>query len=224
LNKTDSVELQKWQDVKNRLGQANIALGPYFSYQLTHTPRRVLFSLSHYKFAAKLIGEGKKVLEVGCSEGLGTVFIAENAKEVVAIDIDMDAIAIADKNFASPKIKFMHQDILEAKIDLFDAIVSYDVLEHIFPENEALFFTALCNNLSSFGICIIGTPNLAADCYSSEISRLGHVNVFDWERLKTTMEQYFHQVFIFSANDEVIHTGFYPMAHYLIAVAVCKKN
>jgi hypothetical protein len=34
------------------------------------------------------------------------------------------------------------------------------------------------------------------------------------------MERHFRTVFIFSMNDEVVHTGFSPMAHYLLAVAV----
>ena len=37
------------------------------------------------------------------------------------------------------------------------------------------------------------------------------------------MSKFFHNVFIFSMNDEVIHTGFYPMAHYLWAIGVGPK-
>jgi hypothetical protein len=37
------------------------------------------------------------------------------------------------------------------------------------------------------------------------------------------MERYFHAVFLFSMNDEVVHTGFAPMAHYLIAVCTGKR-
>jgi hypothetical protein len=37
------------------------------------------------------------------------------------------------------------------------------------------------------------------------------------------MEDYFHNVFVFSMNDEVVHTGYYPMAHYLFAVCAGKK-
>ena len=32
------------------------------------------------------------------------------------------------------------------------------------------------------------------------------------------MTHHFRNVFIFSMNDEVVHTGFYPMAHYLFAL------
>ena len=35
--------------------------------------------------------------------------------------------------------------------------------------------------------------------------------------LKRLMVRYFHDVFIFSMNDEVVHTGYHKMAHYLLA-------
>jgi hypothetical protein len=34
------------------------------------------------------------------------------------------------------------------------------------------------------------------------------------------MTRYFQNVFVFSMNDEVVHTGFSPMAHYLFAMGV----
>ncbi len=216
-------ELDKWKDVREFIGKEKITLGPYFSYQIRHTPRRVLFSLSHYKFAAKLFGEGKYILEVGCSEGLGTILLAEFAKEVVAIDIDKDAINVAEKTFSSPKIKFLNMNFLGAKIKKFDGIVCFDVIEHIYPENENLFFTSIYQNLKKHGICIVGTPNKTSEQYASEVTRLGHVNLYTWEKLRDSLNKYFHNVFIFSGNDEVIHTGFYPMAHYLIGVGVGKK-
>jgi hypothetical protein len=41
--------------------------------------------------------------------------------------------------------------------------------------------------------------------------------------LKMLLELYFHNVFIFSMNDEVVHTGYYKMAHYLLALCVGKR-
>ena len=38
------------------------------------------------------------------------------------------------------------------------------------------------------------------------------------------METYFDNMFLFSMNDGVVHTRFYPMAHYLIAVCTGLKR
>lgn len=38
------------------------------------------------------------------------------------------------------------------------------------------------------------------------------------------METYFHHVFMVSMNDEVVHTGFGAMAHYIFAAGVDKRE
>ena len=38
------------------------------------------------------------------------------------------------------------------------------------------------------------------------------------------MLQYFENVFMFSMNDEVLHTGFAPMGHYLFALGEVRKK
>ena len=38
------------------------------------------------------------------------------------------------------------------------------------------------------------------------------------------MENYFENVFMFSMNDEVVHTGFPPMANYIFGVGVGNKK
>jgi hypothetical protein len=38
------------------------------------------------------------------------------------------------------------------------------------------------------------------------------------------MAEHFENVFVFSMNDEVVHTGFTPMAHYLLAIGAGRKS
>ena len=38
------------------------------------------------------------------------------------------------------------------------------------------------------------------------------------------MERHFHNVFMFAMNDEVVHTGYHKMAHYLFALACERKG
>jgi hypothetical protein len=37
------------------------------------------------------------------------------------------------------------------------------------------------------------------------------------------MQRFFHNVFMFSMNDEVVHTGYHKMAHYLFALCCGKR-
>jgi len=217
-------EHELWQEVMGRREFKKVTLGEYFSQGIADDPKRVLFSLSHYKFAKKLIGDGKEILEVGCTDGLGTTILEKNSKSVVAIDFDERAIEAAKESFKDKNIEFRSMDFLGAKLGEFDAIVSLDVIEHIYPENEDLFFKTITDNLKEYGIGIIGTPNINASKYASEGSEIGHVNLYDWKRFQESVSKYFHNTFLFSGNDEIIHTGFYPMAHYFICLGVGKRG
>jgi hypothetical protein len=92
------------------------------------------------------------------------------------------------------------------------------VIEHIFPEHEDAFVARLASVLEPRGIAVIGTPNITSDQYANEHSRRGHVNLFSAERLRDLALAHFDNVFLFSANDEMVHTGFSPLAHYLLAL------
>jgi 2-polyprenyl-3-methyl-5-hydroxy-6-metoxy-1,4-benzoquinol methylase len=214
-----------WTCVTELMGDKRpVVLGKYASYWFNKTPRRMLYSLSYYKFAAKLIGNEKRVLDVGCNEGLGTWVIAKECGFARGVDFDEEAIHTAQRNFDDPKIEFLSQDFLQVSPSaVWDAVISFDVIEHIFPENEPRFFEQLTANLKPEGLVVIGTPSLISQQFASEVSKKGHVNIYSPERLEKVMRDYFSFVFIFAANDEVVHTGYLPLAHYLIAVG-CKKR
>ena len=67
-------------------------------------------------------------------------------------------------------------------------------------------------------------PSLESQKYASEPSKIGHVNCKTAAQLKSLSEVYFNNVFIFSMNDEVLHTGFHPMSHYLFSLCCFKKD
>ena len=220
-----SQEGEKWFGFKKLLGNEAVTFGPYFSYQLKHSPRHILFSLSYHKFAAKMIGQGNNILDVGSSEGLGTMLLADGAKRVLGIDIDGPAIEVAQRNFGGGIVEFKQADILADTLgEMFDGVVSFDVIEHIYPERAALYIKKIAQALHDDGVAIIGTPNIAGDRYASETTRAGHVNLYDAQRLKREMAERFRHVFLFSVNDEMVHTGFTPMAHYLLAMGAGPKR
>jgi len=214
-------ESERWSGVKAELGIERLLLGPYFTYIARKSPRRLLHLLSYYKFAAKMIGQQKRILEIGCSEGFGTMLLSEHATDVLGIDLDTDAIAVANATVASPKLRFEVADVLTDSLGTFDAAVTLDVIEHIYPLHEDAFMKAIVASLEpEHGVLVIGTPNITSHQYASAVSRQGHVNLFSAERLQELASKHFNRVFSFSANDEMVHTGFSPLAHYLIALCV----
>ncbi len=198
-------------------------LGKYTSYWMRRTPRRMLHCLAYYKFASKMIGQNKRVLDVGCNEGLGSWLIAKECGYCKGVDFDQEAVEKARQNFTHPSIAFTCEDFLESEAERYDAVINFDVIEHIYPEHASDFFAKIAANLHDYGLAVIGTPSLISQEFASEVSKKGHVNIYSHERLETELKAHFEHVFLFAANDEVVHTGYLPLAHYFIALA-CKPR
>jgi hypothetical protein len=81
----------------------------------------------------------------------------------------------------------------------------------------------MARSVEPHGVAIIGAPSLESQFHASALSRQGHVNCQTGETLRAMCAERFHNVFMFAMNDEVVHTGFLPMAHYLIALCCGPK-
>jgi 2-polyprenyl-3-methyl-5-hydroxy-6-metoxy-1,4-benzoquinol methylase len=211
-------------DVKERHGVAR--LGLMINESWNHDPKRTLFTLARYKFVARMLSGRKHVLEVGCADAFGTRIVQQAVGKITATDFD--PLFIDDvrerMNPHWPLEVFVH-DMLKGPVPgRFDAVYALDVLEHIQEKDEDVFIKNTIASLDRTGIVIFGMPSLESQGYASPQSKAGHVNCKSGEALKVTLERYFHTVFVFSMNDEVVHTGFYPMAHYLLGVACHRRE
>jgi len=61
-------------------------------------------------------------------------------------------------------------------------------------------------------------PSLQFQQYASPLSKIEHINCKDASDMKQLLQTYFDHVFIFSMNNEVVHTGYHPMAQHLFAL------
>jgi 2-polyprenyl-3-methyl-5-hydroxy-6-metoxy-1,4-benzoquinol methylase len=164
-------------------------------------------------------------LEVGCADAFGTRIVQQEVSELVAVDFD--PVFVADvQTRMEDRWRFTCQvhDMLSGPVPGgFDGAYSVDVLEHIQPEDEGRFLGNIVDSLTPEGICLIGTPSLESQVYASKASKEGHVNCKTAPELKALMQRYFHSVFLFSMNDEVVHTGYHKLAHYLFALCAHRK-
>ncbi|HWQ09067.1 MAG TPA: methyltransferase domain-containing protein [Holophaga sp.] len=221
--------LQLWNEVRD-LDRSTpcITLGTNASWKLRTDPRHLLFTFARYKHAARLLPHepDKTVLELGCGEGLGTLFLAETAARVLAVDFDAFALEQARTHYATEKVEYRCADFLGSFFGAFQGIVSLDVIEHIDAAQEGAYCKTLVDNLAHGGVCVVGTPNESASPYASEGSKIGHINMYTAERLYAAMRRWFCNVFLLGINDEMLHTGFHPMCHYLLAVACnpCRRS
>ena len=210
-------------DVQKKHGVAKLGLMVNESWN--QDPKRTLFTLARYKFVSRMLSGRKHVLEVGCADAFGTRIVQQAVGKVTAIDFD--PLFIADvKERMNPHWAFdaFVHDMLKGPVPgEHDAAYALDVLEHINEADEDMFIKNTLASLTSTGIAIFGMPSLESQTYASPQSKAGHVNCKSGESLKTTLERHFNTVFVFSMNDEVVHTGFYPMAHYILGVGCHRR-
>jgi 2-polyprenyl-3-methyl-5-hydroxy-6-metoxy-1,4-benzoquinol methylase len=187
-------------------------------------PRGVLFVLARYKFVAKMLSGKRRVLEVGCADAFGTRLVQQEVAAVTATDFDPVFVSDARARMASEgwECETRVHDILAGPVTPgeFDAAYSLDVFEHIPQTCEDEFVKHLSASVHGTGVVIVGSPSLESQAYASEGSKAGHVNCKSGPEFRRVMERHFSNVFLFSMNDEVVHTGFSPMAHYLFALCV----
>ena len=188
-------------------------------------PKHILFRLSRYKFVAKMLSGCEHVLEIGCGDAFGTRLVQQEVKALSATDFDEVFLEDVKARMVDRwRFRVFPHDLLAGPIPgTYDGVFALDVLEHISAEHEHTFLKNALAPLSATGTAIIGMPSLESQAHASPTSRAGHVNCKTMPELRKCMQRFFHNVYMFSMNDEVVHTGFHPMAHYLFALCAHKK-
>ena len=215
---TREVQYSRCVELRKKFGLTSLGL---MTNQVWYDdPRRLTFLLARYKFVAKMLSGRANVGEVGCGDAFGTRIVQQEVGRVTAYDFDPVFIQdVRSRQTDRWPLRAELHDILAGPLpERHDGVYSLDVLEHIAPEHERTYVENLCRSLTNDGVLIIGTPSIESQNYASPLSKAGHVNCKSGTELKVLLDQYFDRVFIFSMNDEVVHTGFYPMAHYLFAI------
>lgn len=127
-----------------------------------------------YDFAKEklLLLQSKRVLDAATGVGYGANLLAEVTKEIVAVDRDEGALEIANKNFKKDNILYVKDDCetLHLINGSFDAIVSFETLEHL--KKPGIFLKRCYELLNPGGLIIISTPNQLVS---------GHSEKKDWQ-------------------------------------------
>lgn len=222
---TRETQYQPSIDIADEHGQAQ--LGLMINQAWHDDPKRLTFTFARYKFAAKMLAGMERVLEVGCGDGFVSRVVLQDVGALTAVDFD--PVFIADiQTRMNPKWAFEARvhDILAEPVSPggFNGAYSLDVLEHIEPADEDKYLANIAASLTDHGVFIAGMPSLESQEYASPPSKAGHVNCKTAPDLKAAMGRHFHNVFSFSMNDEVVHTGYHKMAHYIFAMGVGPKR
>lgn len=152
-------------------------------------------------FLRERIGTGKKVLDIGCRDGVLTKTYAEG-NEVLGLDIDDVALAALEEE----------TDVTTRQTDLngdwgvesnaYDVVVAGEVIEHLYFPEKVVEKIAVA--LKPGGMLLGSVPNafslqnrvrlLRARKRSTPLSDPTHINHFSHKELKGLLEKYFEEV------------------------------
>lgn len=183
------------------------------------------FVLGRYKFCAKMLEGKKKVVEIGCGDGFGIPLVAQFVEHLHCVDWDERSLENCQRRLSHLKnVTYECINLNESTLNLeADGAYSVDLIEHLDPAAEATFMQNVCAFLKPSGVLVTGTPNITSSPYASPQSECQHTNLKSKQTLKEFTETYFKHAFMFGMNDEVLHTGFAAMSHYLFSIGAEKK-
>lgn len=120
-----------------------------------------LFHISTYRFAIPHVA-GRNVLDFGCGTGYGTAMLAEHAAAITGVDLSTEAIAHAEAHYRRHNLTFRPIGRIEHKRlpfpdGFFDAVVSFQVIEHI--ANTDAYLSEIARVIKSGGVFVVATPD-----------------------------------------------------------------
>jgi len=108
-------------------------------------------------------GNGKLLLDVGCSWGRWTFAAARAGFSPIGVDIHLDALCAADRvarNLnASADFICCDADFLPFRSESFDFVFSYSVLQHIAKKNVRRILKEIARVLREGGVSYVQLPN-----------------------------------------------------------------
>lgn len=144
------------------------------------------------------IGEGKRVLDLGCRDGTLTECFSK-ANEVVGVDIDKTALNLAKKKLGIQTFWFDLNQEWSFVEKPFDVVVACEIMEHVFFLDN--FLSQVRFALKPGGLFIGSVPNtfrfrnrlkfLRGQEFETDPT---HVRMFSWKKLQNVLDPYFSDV------------------------------
>lgn len=113
----------------------------------------------HRYLLASEIAAGKVILDIACGEGYGSEMLACKANKVTGVDISIEAIKHARKQYKNENLDFMVGSCIDIPLpdSSVDLVVSFETIEHL--EQHDLMMKEIKRVLRPDGLLLISSPD-----------------------------------------------------------------
>lgn len=154
------------------------------------------FEHLHRYALARIVSQGKVILDIASGEGYGTNLIAQTAKFAYGVDISEEAISHASKKYSAPNIKFIKGSTSDVPLEdaSIDVVVSFETLEH-HDEHEKMF-SEIKRVLRKDGALLLSSPEKSI--YSQrDPGNQFHIKELTLDQLSALASKYFAHTEVF---------------------------
>jgi ubiquinone/menaquinone biosynthesis C-methylase UbiE len=162
-------------------------------------PRLANLHWHRYLFAAQW-ATNKSVLDIGSGEGYGSALLAEQAAQVLAVDVDPNAIAHARETYRKPNLEFVcsgGQAIPVGDERNFDLVVCLETIEHLGQQEQGDLLREVKRLIAPRGVLVISTPESEEYNRYLKSKNEHHLHEFSTAEFSDFLGTYFAQVKLF---------------------------
>lgn len=151
---------------------------------------------ARYLFACELAAR-RRVLEIACGNGFGTMLLAQVASSVTGADVSPEAIETARRTNARPNVRYelVKTPPFPLPDASFDVVVSLETIEHMPAAAQPAFVAELERVLAPDGVLLLSTPDRATEQAQAKQSEPNpfHIHTPSAEELDRLLARFAHR-------------------------------
>ncbi len=180
--------------------------------------------LFRYALALKEITYNNRVLDLSCGSGYGSYFLRHGCQYVEGIDIDIDAINYARKNYKLPNLIFNSFDFEKFRItrkreNIFDVVIMLESVEHF--NNAENVIIKISKILKPAGKLLLTTPEGIDD---ENLIHNDHKHEFGRKELLKLIDKYFSKAYMIDNPESFGITPFKNRDFIVIKASYPRKD
>lgn len=213
---------REWAQVTSMLNGPAIDLGPHLSDLFLHRPRELIEILARYKFAARMIGKPRRILDLDCGSGLGTWILAQSCGQALGIGDEEATVTDAAGRWQGKSISFATSAQFSSESGHFDAAVRLSWTRPNPGREDSFPLQSIVRRLEPKGVALLGGP--ARSFPWPPAGRSGaRARAAKIDSLETELRRFFRHVFLFGCHGEIISTGDPASAPHFLALCAGKR-